>query len=180
METDQPKLSDQLFQQLYEELKRAAHHQLRGGKLTAFDTTGLVHEAFLKLHGHGFNDRAHFYRLSARVMRQIVCNHLRHRAVVQADQKRLLAEAENESQMALADVLALEQAMLALLEIDERMTQVVELHCFVGLSIPEIAQVLGVHERTVFRDWRSARAFLKNQLSAQTFSQLEREESSNG
>ncbi len=154
------------FDRLYEELKRIAHRHLASGGST-LQTTGLVHEAYLKLAGARFNDEAHLLNLASRAMRQVLVDMARaHARDKRGNGLALVTLTERDAPAASQDldVLALEQCLARLERADARLAQVVELHFFGGLSFPEMARVLGVAERTVFRDWRTARALIHADL----------------
>ena len=160
---------DAAYAAVYDELKRAAHLQLRRHR-DAFETTVLVHEAYLKLIGGAqpdLNDRHHLLALSARAMRQILVDHAR----TAHAQKRgggaadlTLTARLGSEERAVVEVLALDELLQRLHVLDERAAQVVELRYFGGYEEVEIAAMLDVNERTVRRDWRKARAFLLAEL----------------
>lgn len=166
MVPDQP--AGELFDPLYAELKRIAHRQLaaRGGTL---QTTGLVHEAWLKLANARVMDEAHLLNLASRAMRQVLLDLARDRARDKRGggqrpdtlTERVLVEAPGGDGI---DVLALEQSLQKLELAEPRLAQVVELHFYGGLSFPEMSRVLQVTERTLFRDWRTARALIHADL----------------
>lgn len=154
-----------LFRQLYDELHRCAHRQLRGSRDQTLSTTALVHETYLKLSGGALDasSRAHFMALAARAMRQVLIDHARR---VQADKRGggvalvTLDEHVPDSSDVAVDVLALDQALSQLETVDDRAARVVHWHFFGGLSFAEIAQIEGLTVRTVLRDWQAARALL--------------------
>jgi RNA polymerase sigma factor (TIGR02999 family) len=152
-----------LFEQLYDELKRIAHRHLAAGGAT-LQTTGLVHEAYLKLARARVADEAHLLNLASRAMRQVLVDMARARGRDKrggALQLVTLGEhVQVEQPGDSIDVLALEQSLQRLELADPRLAQVVELHFFGGLSFPEMSRVLKVTERTLFRDWRAARALI--------------------
>ena len=155
---------------VYEELKRAARAQLRRMR-DDFQTTALVHEAYLKLGGAQLaaQDRNHLLALSARAMRQVLVDDARARKADKRgggqDALTLTASLGN-AERAAVDVLALDELLGALHTLDERAAQIVELRYFGGYEEAEIAQMLGLSDRTVRRDWRKARAFLLAELQA--------------
>lgn len=160
---------NQLFQAIYEDLRRRAHLQLSGRRDGTMSTTLLVHEAYLKLAGTrlALNDRAHFFAIAARAMRQILINAARDRAAQKrgGDQQRVTFDQSAMVAPELShDLLGLDAAMKALEANDARLAQVVELHFFAGLDFARIAELLGLSERTVARDWRAARAMLRLHL----------------
>lgn len=129
-----------------------------------------MHETWLKLHevdAARALGRVHFLSLAARAMRQVLVDHARRRGRIKrggAAAVTTLGDAQDAAQHALVDVLALDAALTQLSEHDPRAGQLVEWHVFGGLSIDEIATLQGLASRTVFRDWRRARAFLVAQL----------------
>ncbi len=160
--------ADQAFTLLYADLRRLAHSRLRrSGDLTLLDTTALVHESFLRLHGSDgavFADRQQFLAYAAKVMRTVVVDLVRAR---QAERRGGGASAvtlnTEVAQSALAhddEVLRVHEALDELAALEPRLAQVVELRYFGGLTEAEIAASLGLTERTVQRDWRKARALL--------------------
>jgi RNA polymerase sigma factor (TIGR02999 family) len=158
---------DALYPLVYQDLRGVAHRALSGGRTgDTLNTTALVHEAYLKLHGASSflpQDRRHFFAIAARAMRQIVVDHARSRAAQKrggALQRVDLDAATIAGEDSGAALLALEDALGKLGELDERLARVVELRFFGGLTVEETAEVLDVDPRTVKRDWRKARAML--------------------
>lgn len=155
----------QLFDQLYAELKRIAHRHLDGNPGT-LQTTGLVHEAWLKLDRADalVEGEAHLLNLASRAMRQIVVDAARRRAAEKRGAGALRVTLDERIEVPGAgtevDVLAIEQSLLRLERIEPRLAQVVEMHFYGGLGFPDISRALSVTERTVFRDWRAARAMI--------------------
>lgn len=162
---------DRLFQMVYARLREMAGGRLkRGGPRLTLDTTGLVHEAYLKFvdHRHAeIRDREHFFAVAARAMRQIVVDHVRSRKAAKRGGGVEPAELR-ESRIGVGnravELLALDAALEDLAAVSPRLCRVVELKYFAGLSFVEIASVLDVTERTIQRDWRKARAFLYDAL----------------
>lgn len=155
-----------LFDRLYVELKRIAHRQLAAGGAT-LQTTGLVHEAYLKLAQSQVVDEQHLLNLASRAMRQVLVDTARARGRDKRGgglQVVTLTEGALAAPETSLDVLALEQSLQRLEQADPRLAQVVELHFFGGLSFPEMSRVLKVTERTLFRDWRAARALIHDDL----------------
>lgn len=162
---------DRLIPKVHTELRNIAHRLLQrrpaGGVL---DTTGLVHEAYLKLIDQSrveWTDRAHFQALSARVMRQILVDHFRHQEAERHGGSYDEVEFE-EGEIPVDDrgeaLLAVHEALDRLAEQDERKARVVLYRFFGGMSKRAIASVLDVSPRTVHRDWRAAQAWLKRAL----------------
>ena len=158
------------YSAIYEELKRAARSQLRRMN-DAFQTTALVHEAYLKLAGGASLaavDRNHLLALSARAMRQVLVDDARAR---KADKRGggqdalTLTASLGHGDAAAVEVLALDELLASLHNLDERAAQIVELRYFGGYSELEIAEMLGISDRTLRRDWRKARAFLLAEMS---------------
>lgn len=170
MATAASELPQDLFERVYQELRRIARGQRRaaGGQAT-LDTTALVHEVYLKLHdapqAQGV-DRAHFLSLAARAMRQVLVDHVRSRKrLKRGGEYAITALSENIGAADDAiDLVALDAALTRLGEVDPRAGQLVEWRLFAGLEIADIARMQNLAERTVFRDWRRARAFLVDQL----------------
>jgi RNA polymerase sigma factor (TIGR02999 family) len=168
-----PVAADALYDRVYRELHRLAHRQLgaHGRPGDTLDTTALVHESYLRLAQPAdlsAADRAHFFNLAARVMRNVVVDFARRRdaekrgaALRVTWQEGMEAVAGEGSEV---DLLALDTALTRLQAESPRLAQVVELRFFAGLSLEEIAGLLGVVERTLKRDWRKARAFLLAEL----------------
>ena len=169
MEAAEP--SERLFSQAYDELRRIARQQRRRvGDSATLNTTALVHEVYLKLSPGSLAprfDRAHFLALTARAMRQVLVDHARSRICIKRGGDIAFTEADDSQTDAsgdMADMLALEQSLTEFAEFDVRAAQVVEWHVFGGLSIEDIAELQGHTVRTVYRDWRRARAFLVQRL----------------
>ncbi len=155
------------FRALYAELRKLARRQLGAAPRTTLCTTALVHEAWLKLGAH--RQRVPDLALAARAMRHVLIDHVRRRRAAKRgggaramtlDTRALIEEGEDA-----IDLLALEQGLQALQEIDPRLVGVVECHFFAGMEFAEIGEVLQLSERTVQRDWRRARAFLHAHLA---------------
>jgi RNA polymerase sigma factor (TIGR02999 family) len=160
----------ELFTLVYSELRRIARGQRRtAGSPATLDTTALVHEVYLKLHGvpeAKSIDRAHFLSLAARAMRQILVDHARGRSRLKRGGPFSITGLHDNIGVAadMVDLVALDDALARLSAVDARAGQLVEWRIFGGLDFPEIARLQGLTERTVFRDWRRARAFLVRQL----------------
>jgi RNA polymerase sigma factor (TIGR02999 family) len=162
---------DRMLPLVYDELQALARRQrLRQGGAETLNTTALVHEAYLKLAGRGraAEIRRAFFRIAARVMRDVLVDHAR----AQAAQKRgggAPALPLDALPVALPEqagpLVALDEALTRLATLDARQAEVVELRYFVGLTIPEAAEVLGLSPATVKRDWTAARAWLYHALS---------------
>jgi len=161
---------DRLTPLVVAELKRIAHRYIRAEKGEhTLQTTALVNEAYLRLvdvNNVRWEDRAHFFAISARIMRRILVEAARARmaekrggAALRVTFDDLLPAATRESEF-----VDLDEALTALAEFDERKAKVVELRFFGGLSVEETAHVLKISEQSVHRDWRLARSWLLRQL----------------
>ena len=162
---------DQVLSTLYQELHSMARRQLSGQYGQTLDATALVHEAYLKLIGRReaqFDDRAHFFAYAASAMRSVVVDYARQRMAQKrgGDLHRVTDLPEDiEGGLRLdEDMLGLDTALTQLAAVDERLARVVELRYFAGLTLEQTAQILGLTRRTVDRDWRFARAFLKSEI----------------
>jgi RNA polymerase sigma-70 factor (ECF subfamily) len=170
---------DRLTPLVYDELRRMARRYMRRQRAGhSLQTTALVHETYLHLMdagSAGWRDRAHFFAISAQIMRRILIDAARarssqkrgggaqfaeHSTAVNLDE--LPAVASHQS----AELLALEDALVRLEQMDERKAKVIELRFFGGLSVEEAAEVLKVSPQTVMRDWRIARVWLARELRA--------------
>lgn len=166
--------SDRLFEAVYAELRRIARRQRAAAAPSAtLSTTALVHEAYLKLSGEArwtVEDRRHFFALAARAMRHVLVDHVRRRGRLKRGGGALALDLEAE-EIAAPDrgeeLVALDEALDRLESVEPELAQLVEWRFFAGLSVEEIAELVGVSDRTVKRRWRSARAFLYQDLSSQ-------------
>lgn len=160
----------QVFAEVYAELRRIAHRQLRDqGAQRTLNTTGLVHEAFIRLAGHEgqVKDRGHFFALAARVMRQVVVDFARERLSQKrggGDRGMPLEGVDVAEQRQAEELLAIDAALNQLAAEHPRQAQVVECRYFAGLTEPETAEALGIGERSVQRDWQVAREWLRQRL----------------
>lgn len=163
---------DKLMSVVYEELHRLAQKYMRRESPGhTLQTSALVNEAFVKLvdqRNVRWQNRAHFYGIAAQLMRRILVDHARsrHRAkrgggarVVSFNDALLVSDERS------AEVVAVHEALERLAEFDSRKSQLVELRFFGGLSIEETAEVLGVSQGTVMRDWTLAKAWLRREMS---------------
>jgi RNA polymerase sigma factor (TIGR02999 family) len=158
---------DGQFQVLYTQLRAAARRQLaRGRPGDTLNTTALVHEAYVKLvqsDASVWRDRAHFFALAARAMRQVAIDYARRAA---ADKRGGDAAPIPLDSVDVPDIsrprelLAIDRALERLERLDPALARVVELRLYAGLTVEETADALAVSPRTVKRDWRKARAFL--------------------
>jgi RNA polymerase sigma factor (TIGR02999 family) len=165
------KALDALMPLVYDELRRIARHHMRGEATGhTLDTTGLVHEAYLKLVGSQaveWRDRQHFFATASRAMRRVLVDHARTRGRAK--------RGDGEAPMTLGDdlyvtdsqaahLVALDDALERLQAVSERRCRLVECRFFGGLSLQETADVLGISLASVKREWALARAWLNREL----------------
>jgi RNA polymerase sigma factor (TIGR02999 family) len=159
---------------VYDELKRSARRSLRSGRPgDTLTPTALVHEVYLRFSesdGKPLRDRAHFFALAARAMRQILIDHARRRLSKKRGGDAQITDVDTaldlHADQDWARALEVDTALNALEKRDADLARLVEWHFFAGLDFAEIAREVGRHERTVRRDWELARAFLQRALSA--------------
>jgi RNA polymerase sigma factor (TIGR02999 family) len=163
---------DALFEALYPELRRIAHARLaRHQRGTLMETTALLHECYLKFLGSGGllpGDRGHFIAYAAHVMRSVIVDGVRaaQRERRGGDAEHVPLDTELAEALALPEdeILDVDRALRELAALEPRLAQVVEMRYFAGMKETEIAQALGVTERTVRRDWEKARLLLAQAL----------------
>jgi RNA polymerase sigma factor (TIGR02999 family) len=160
---------EQLIPLVYSELRRIARRCLSAQPPNTLQSTALVHEAYLRLVGSSirWEDRVHFFAVAAQLMRRILVDNLRRKraqkrggdaVTLLLDENRAVAE-ERE-----LDLIALDDALNGLAEMDERQARLVELRFFAGLSIEETAHALEISPATVKREWATARLWLLQQI----------------
>ncbi|MDT7816960.1 MAG: hypothetical protein QOJ42_6876 [Acidobacteriaceae bacterium] len=156
---------------VYDELHRLARHYMRGERAGhSMQSTELVNEAYMRLVDYKrmhWQDRAHFFAVSAQLMRRILVEHARRHNPKRGggvEHVSLEAVASVDASRT-TDLVALDDAMNALAQLDPRKARVVEMRFFGGLSVEEIAEVLKVAPVTVMRDWSTARAWLYRELT---------------
>lgn len=165
---------DELMPLVYERLRQIARRRLRDEPDASLNTTGLVHEMYMKLvdsHGIHVQDRGHFLGLASRVMRHLLVDHARARRAAKRGlgvASLTLDEAAWLPDDAVEPVLELDQALERLARIDERRSRILEQRYFGGLSLEEVAEALDVSLATVKRELRSARAWLAGELGPET------------
>jgi RNA polymerase sigma-70 factor, ECF subfamily len=161
---------DRVVPNVYEELRRLAASYLRKERPEhTLQRTALVHEAYLRLasqqKGAVWRDRAHFFAIFARVMRETLTNY----AIARQRKKRggsdPAARALEFYDQRKIDVTALDSALIDLEALDPQQAQIVELRFFIGLSVPEIASLLKISPATVKREWSTAKIWLRRELS---------------
>ncbi len=163
---------DRLLPRIYGELREVARGQLRRRRPgQTLDTTALVHEVYLRLvdqKSRQWQDRGHFLAVAATAMRHILVDHARHRGAKKRggeDRQVTFSDAELGRETPVDQVLAIDQVLGTLAEVDGRLARLAELRIFGGLTFEEVAPVLGVSLRTVKRDWLKAKAFLQRSLA---------------
>lgn len=164
---------DRLVPLVYEDLRGIAHQRLAGERSNhTLDTRALVHEAWIRMVDHttvDWQSRAHFFALSAGVIRRILVDHARARGRVKrggdAIQVPLRDDLDGAAEEDPVDLLALDEALEALGERDPRLRRVVECRFFGGMTVRDTAEALGVSLRTVERDWTRAKAYLYRALA---------------
>jgi RNA polymerase sigma-70 factor (ECF subfamily) len=163
---------DRLFSAVYQELRNmAAKCFQREAKGNTLQPTALVHEAYMKLVDQKAVDwqgRTHFYAVAAQAMRRILVDHARHRGAVKrgGGQKRLQLDDQLVSGFQPNDdILAVDEALSKLAQLDPRQAELVELRFFGGLSVEEAADTLGISKRAAEREWTMVRAWLRRELS---------------
>ena len=163
---------ERLVPVVHAELRRLARREMRRERAGhTLQTTALVNEAYLRLvdvSGVTWASRAHFFAMSARIMRRILIDHARSRRYLKRGGGTRVVSFEEGLTVADeggADLVALDDALKALARLDERKSRVVELRFFGGLSVEETAAALGVSESTVLREWRFAKSWLLKELA---------------
>ncbi|KPK79072.1 MAG: hypothetical protein AMS25_13920 [Gemmatimonas sp. SM23_52] len=165
---------DKLAPLVYEELRQIAHRQLRRERPgQTLQTTGLVHEAFAKFVGLErieLTDRAHFFALSARLMRQILIDCAKRRRALKRRGAHVPLSPEDASVPARGKVdiealIDLDRALEKLAEVSDRQTRVIECRIFAGMTVDETAEALEISRATVKREWQLARAWLNRELA---------------
>ena len=164
---------DRLIPIVYSELRRLAHRELRGeARERTMGTTGLVHEAYLRLVGQNrtkLESRRHFLNVAAQVMRRVLVDGARKRGAVKrgsgAPTLRLDEVPEPIGQPD-GDLLALDEALSRLEKFDPGLSRLVELRYFAGLTFEQAGEILGISTATAWRDWNTARAWLFDNLNS--------------
>jgi RNA polymerase sigma factor (TIGR02999 family) len=167
--------ADRLFAAMYNDLRRIARSRLRArARNTPLDTSSLVHESYLRFAAAGrlrLRDRVHFMRWAGRVMRSVIVDLARRQ---QADRRgggltplTLTTSIASNMSTAKSEIERVHEALDELAAHDQRMATIVEMRYFGGMTETEIAEAVGIHERTVRRDWEKARLFLREVLGPQ-------------
>jgi len=173
--SDDPRgeLADELLRLVYDELRKQAHAFLKKERSGhTLQTTGLVHEAYLKIikqNKVSWESRSHFFAVAATMMRRILIDYAKARQRIRRGGVLSDLPLENALTVAVSDtdfdLLELDEALTRLARKDEHVAKVVELRFFSGLDVVETANVLGVSESTVKRDWQMAKAWLYHELT---------------
>jgi RNA polymerase sigma-70 factor (ECF subfamily) len=160
-----------LMPRVERELRRLAAHFLKNERPGhTLQATELVNEVYLRLidiNQMDWQHRAHFFALSATMMRRILMDHARRRLTAKRGAKPVVLDIEHAAKFSFdrsRELVALDDALNALASVDPRKARIVELRFFVGLKVDETAAVIGVSEETVMRDWKLARAWLITEL----------------
>jgi RNA polymerase sigma factor (TIGR02999 family) len=166
---------DELLPIVYDELRQQAARYLRRERAGhTLQTTALIHEAYLRLVDQKnvkWQNRAHFFGIAAQLMRRILVDHARGKKRAKrggSDIRVSLNEATAMAKTQDLDVLAIDEALNRLTEIDEQQGKIVELRFFSGMTVEETAEVLGISTATVKRDWSMARAWLHREISGES------------
>ncbi len=164
---------DRLIPIVYEELRRQASRYLRRERPGhTLQTTGVVHEAYLRLVDQrqaDWQNRAQFFGVAAQMMRRVLIDHARSKQAVKRGGAGIQVTLEDATVAAAergVDVIELDEALSRLAALDPQQAKVVELRYFTGLGIEETAQVLGISPATVKREWAMARAWLRRELAS--------------
>ncbi len=168
--------ADQLIRLVYPELRRIAGACMRDERPEhTLQPTALIHEAWLRLADQSqvaWRDRAHFFGLAAQMMRRILVDHARARLADKRGAGAPVLTLEwveiDSSPCKLEEILAVDEALERLRQLDPRQTRIVEMHYFAGMTVKETAAALGISPRTVDREWALASAWLRRDLSGRS------------
>src|SRR5271154_5936028 len=165
-----PQALDRLTPLVYDELRRLARGYMRAERGShTLQATAVVHEAFLRLiqANVALQDRGHFFALASRLMRRVLVDHAKSRSRIKRN-AALREQTEEGTEDTVphfnVDVIALDEALESLLQLEPRLAQAIELHYFGGMTYDEIARAMGASAATVHRDIRLARAWLLNEI----------------
>lgn len=157
---------------VYDELKKQARYLMSKERSNhTLQPTALVHEAFMKLSeqsGIEWKNRSHFYGISSRLMRQILVDHARLHAADKRGNNPIhfsIDDVQIPIEERASSILAIDEVLQRLAELDEKQAQVVEMRFFGGMNDDEIAEALGISKRTVGREWQSAKLWLFRELN---------------
>ena len=165
---------EELAPRVYRELRRVAARLLRNERDDcSLQSSDLVHEAYLRLvnaRDLGWQDRAHFFAIAATLMRRILLDRARRRLAAKRGGRPVpldVGQTVDVMQAKARDLVALDDALTALAQVDPRKSRIVELRFFGGLSVKETAEIVQVSSDTVMRDWKLARAWLLTEIRSQ-------------
>ncbi len=171
MRTGTKDAESRLIETVYPELRRIALRYMRGERAGhSLQATALVNEAYIRMVGQkdrDFKNRSHFFAVAATMMRVILVDYARQKRAQKREGKRIRVEMTDVfaiSEVKLDEVLEIDAALGRLTALDPRQCRIVELRFFAGLTEEEVAEVLGVAPRTVKRDWKVAKAWLRGEL----------------
>lgn len=171
---------EKLIPVVEQELRRIAHNYMRRENVHhTLQTTALVHEAYIKLidqHSVSWQNRAHFFALSSQIMRRILMKHARDKNCLKRGGKLQHIELEKVSLLSPeknAELLALDEALEKLAKFDKTKSRIVEMRYFGGMTVDEVADVLGLASITVAVHWRVAKAWLKSEIQEMNQSENE-------
>src|SRR3984893_5992877 len=169
--TGHPQALERLTPLVYDELRRLARNHMRTERGShTLQATAVVHEAFLRLIQANvpLHDRTHFFALASRLMRRVLVDHAKSRSRIKrnAGTREFTTDDTDALPTRNMDVLALDDALESLVQLEPRLAQVIELHYFGGLTYEQIAETAGASTATVHRDIRLARAWLLNEMSS--------------
>ena len=165
---------DSLLPLVYEELRKQAARYLRHERVGhTLQTTALIHEAYLKLVDQKnvhWQNRAHFFGIAAQLMRRILVDHARTKKRAKRGGSDIRVSFNDANVMGQArdlDIVALDEALSRLAEVDPQQSRIVELRFFSGLTVEETAEVMSISPATVKRDWSMAKAWLHREISGE-------------
>ncbi len=171
---DNQDVAGQLVPLIYDELRRIAGAQMRRERAShTLQATAVVHEAYLRLAGEReiqWQSRAHFFAIAARAMRQVLLDYARQRHAGkrggEGAQKVEIDVDLPAGANRIEDIVAIDEVVTRLSELDQQQGRIVELRFYAGLSVEETAEAMGISESTVKREWRLAKAWLHRELAA--------------
>ena len=163
--------ADSLVDETYDQMKRlaASYLQLESATVTLSPTV-LVHEAYVKLTkqvSNRYQSRGHFLAIAATIMRRILVDHARARKRIKRGGDLVRVVFDDDLKLTTSkdgDILALEEFLQELGQLDERQAKIVEMRFFGGMTVPEVAEVLGLSTRTIENEWRMCRAWLRKRI----------------
>jgi RNA polymerase sigma factor (TIGR02999 family) len=168
-----PSAREQLVPVVYQELRRLAHHYMRGERPNhTLQTTALVNEVYVRLAGIDalqWRDRAHFFAMTATLMRRVLVDYARQRGREKRGGGVSVTSIDDNvvAPQPAVDVIALDAALERLATVDPQQSRIVELRFFAGLSIEETAEALAISPATVKRDWATAKLWLYRELQGE-------------